>query len=211
MKTVAILGALVLTALSLPASATTLTGDPPKAGTVLATGDPPKAGTVLAIETDPSTFAFGGFAAHVRVSPARSHVALGVGAYAMDFPKVLVDSLPGNRGEDFGVRLRLGVGLFGDWFPREDLQGWFVGAQLAVQRYRYTNEAAPDATGSATNLLLMPRVGYLYQPFDAGFYLQPWVGLGLTTRVAGEARVGSHEYALFPLVPYAALHVGWRF
>lgn len=163
----------------------------------------------LLVETDPSTFAFGGFAAHARLT--FGHAAVGLGAYAMNFPDVLVDNLPGNRGEDFGVRLQLGVGAFGDWFVRDDSKGLFVGAQAAVQRYRYTHDAVPDATGHGTNVLFMPRVGYLYQPFDAGFYLEPWMGLGLTARVAGDGRVGDRTYRVFPVIPYAALHVGWRF
>lgn len=168
------------------------------------------AAPTVMLETDPATFAFGGFSAHARLAPERSHLAVGVGAYAMTFPSVLAGMAPANHDEGWKVRLSLGVGAFGDYFFAEEPRGWFVGAQLAVQRYRYENEHVAGAEAGATNLLVMPRVGYLYRPFRAGFFVEPWLGVGATARLAGSAQVGDREYALFPVVPYAAVHVGWQ-
>jgi hypothetical protein len=168
------------------------------------------ADTSVMVETDPTTFVFGGFAAHARVVPGQGHVAMGGGVYALNFPGFLVDMNPNDKGAGWNVRLQLGGALFGDYYFRPNGDGWFVGAEAALQQFHYTNDHAPgDAT--ATNLVLMPRGGYQWRPFDAGFYVMPWVGLGYQTQIAGSRQVGPRTYDLFPVIPYAAVHVGWRF
>jgi hypothetical protein len=39
----------------------------------------------------------------------------------------------------------------------------------------------------------------------------PWAGVGFTTQLSGVRRVGAREYNLFPLIPFATVHVGWQF
>jgi hypothetical protein len=167
-----------------------------------------RADTSVMIETDPSTFFFGGFAAHARV--VRGHFGVGAGVYALTFPGFLVDLNPNDRGAGWNVRLELGGALFGDYYFDANADGWFVGAELAVQEYRYTNDNVPGAA-RATNAVLMPRFGYQWRPFDAGFYVMPWAGLGVQAQIGGSRQVGDRSYDLSPIVPYAAVHVGWRF
>lgn len=169
---------------------------------------PARADTSLLLETDPSTFAFRGYAAHARIAPGAGHVALGGGIYALDFPKPLVDLNGKNRGEGWDVRLEVGGALFADYYLRPHAEGWFVGAELALQRYRYARDGAPGA--HATNVVVMPRAGYQWRPFHAGFYVMPWAGLGVQGKVAGTETVGNQKYDVFPLVPYGALHLGWQ-
>lgn len=167
--------------------------------------------TVL-VETDPATFAFGGFALHVRVAPGDGHLVVGAGGYALDFPAMLVDLDAANRDEEWNVRLTLGAGAFTDYYFAGRSTGWFVGGQLALQRYRYTNEAAPGEAARATNLLVMPRFGLSWSPSPRlGLYLMPWLGLGYTSELAGDHEVGGSAYHVRHAVPYAAVHVGWRF
>jgi hypothetical protein len=46
----------------------------------------------FSVEIDPLTFGLNGYGVHVRIKPKNSqHLLLGAGAYAMDFPSVLVD------------------------------------------------------------------------------------------------------------------------
>jgi hypothetical protein len=172
---------------------------------------PAAARPAIMVETDPSTFALGGFAAHVRAQPEASHLAFGAGAYALDFPGLLVDLDGANRGQGWDVRLRLGVGLFGDYYLEPAPRAWFVGVQLAVHDYRYRNDGAPGLEARAVNGVVMPRVGYLWRPFAAGFYVMPWLGVGATAQLSGSRRVGAKEYDLFPVIPFATLHVGWQF
>jgi hypothetical protein len=173
------------------------------------------------LETDLATFVFGGFAAHARVAPGRGHIVVGAGFYALDYPSFLVDLDSANRGAGWKVRLRLGGALFADYYFRPNAEGWFVGMELALQQFRYSNEEVPGESVTATNLVMMPRAGFQWQPFEAGFYLMPWLGLGYTTQISGERRLSGSSpggsgpvvrtYDLSPFVPYAALHIGWKF
>ncbi len=165
----------------------------------------------IMVETDPSTFVLGGFAAHARVQADKKHTAFGVGAYALDFPKPIVEVDGRNRGDGWKVRLNLGVAAFVDYYVAPAPRGLFFGVQLAGQQFRYRNENSPGEQAFGVNALLMPRVGYLFRPFDAGFYLLGWAGLGATAPVAGSRGVGGREYKVFPLIPFAAVHVGWQF
>lgn len=175
------------------------------------------ASTEIFVETDPATFVLRGFAGHVRVRPAAlPRWLLGVGMYAMDFPSLLVDLSPANRDEGWDVRLRLGGGVFADYFLRPAPAGWFIGAEAALLGLRASRGAE---AARFVNVLLMPRVGYLARPFASGFFLMPWLGVGVTARVAGSADAGGETYELYPVslsdsahvAWHAALHVGWRF
>ncbi len=167
--------------------------------------------TAVLVETDPATFVFHGFAAHLRMRPkALPHWTLGGGAYALDLPSPLVELDPANRGEGWHSRISLGGAAFVDRYFRDDARGFFVGAQFGFQRYHLTRDGARGAA-NFTSLLLMPRVGYTWQPFDVGFYVMPWLGVGTAPRIAGEVALDGRRYDVFPVVAFATLHVGWRF
>jgi len=122
----------------------------------------------------------------------------------------LVGLDPANRGEGWHSRISLAGSAFVDRYFRDDARGLFVGAQVGVQRYRVTRDGAAGAV-KFTALLLMPRIGYTWQPFDGGFYVMPWLGLGTAPRLNGELTLAGQRYDVFPLVAFATLHVGWRF
>lgn len=167
--------------------------------------------TRLFLETDPTTFPFRGFAAHLRVRPSvLARWSFGAGAYALSLPKVLVELDPTNRDKGWSSRITIGTALFVDRYLRDDGEGPFVGVELGVQRFRVTRDAMPGEAGF-TNLLVMPRLGYFWRPLDAGFYVLPWIGVGVTARVAGDVRVGDDTYNVFPIIAFATIHVGWQF
>lgn len=165
------------------------------------------------VETDPATFALRGFSAHLRVAPAsRPRWVVGVGAYALDLPPPMVELAPSNRDEGWDVRFEIGYGLFVDRFLRAPGEGPFAGFQVAMQHLRIRNERLAAEDARAANLLVMPRVGYLWRPFDgAGLYFNGWLGVGVTGVVAGDTMVGAERYRVLPVIPYAAVHVGWSF
>ncbi|MBK9034384.1 MAG: hypothetical protein IPL61_24480 [Myxococcales bacterium] len=163
------------------------------------------------IETDPATFAFAGYALHVRLAPrAAPGWTVGVGTYAMDLPDALVGAAPANHGEGWHQRIRAGYGLFVDRDLDGDAAGTFVGAQLAVQRLALTRDEAPADTRVYTAGLVMARVGYLWFPTRRGLYVVPWAGVGATAALAGERELAGETYQVFPAVAFAAVHVGWR-
>ncbi len=57
----------------------------------------------------------------------------------------------------------------------------------------------------------MGYIGYTFQPFDNGFYIKPWAGLGYTTKVAGENILDGHGYDVAPVTMFVTLHVGYTF
>lgn len=165
----------------------------------------PHAAEVL-VETDPATFAMKGAALHLRARfESLPGWTFGIGSYALDLPSPMVDMVPQNEGEDWNVRIEPGIGLFADKSLREDGNGLTFGGQVSLQRFEL--DAPGQKAGDAWNLLVMPRVGYHWSPFDNGFYVFPWAGVGYTAPVAGAAG----DYHVAPFVPFATLHVGWNF
>lgn len=85
---------------------------------------------------------------------------------------------------------------------------WYgVGLEL------YDRSIREDGTGVESKfqaLELALRAGYIWHPFKAGFYVNPWVGLNV--RLDGEAsvRVGDSPYSAPRLTPLASLKVGWE-
>ena len=168
---------------------------------------------VLSVETDPATFVFGGYAFHLRGAPAAaSHWVFGLGAYAMNFPDLFVDLNPENRDEGWEVRLQRGWGFFAEYYFDPRRRGWYVGGQLATQRFHVRNEAAPGAKGRFTNVLIMGQAGYRWFPLGARtLYVQPWAGLGYTSPVSGDRRAGGERYDVAPILPFFTVHLGYEF
>jgi hypothetical protein len=68
---------------------------------------------------------------------------------------------------------------------------------------RCADATAPDRSRGAI-------VGYQWHPFHNGFYLQPWLALGVTLARQGEAVVGDKRYAELALQPFFTVNVGWE-
>lgn len=194
---------------TLPAASAATRPRAPTSSSALASPLPTPPKNLLFIETDPSTFVFSGFAAHVRWRPAVSpRWAVGAGVYAMNLPSVYTKLAADNRGEGWNLRARFGTAVFLDRHFLDSGEGSFVGMEVGTQ----TLEASrAGGVAQFTTLLVLPRVGYLYRPFDNGLYIMPWLGAGLSVRVVGHTEAAGKEYAVFPLIAFATLHVGWRF
>jgi len=169
--------------------------------------------TVYSLETDPSTFAFNGYALHLRIAPAASrHWVLGAGVYALDLPNAMVDLDAANRGQGWKVRLDHGLGLFAEYFFDPARKGWLVGTQLAVQQYRVTNSNSPGSSARFTNTLLMVHAGYRWYPGEnRRWYVQPWMGVGYSNKISGQTTVGTRTYDVAPLMLFATVHIGYTF
>lgn len=165
----------------------------------------------FALEIDPATFAFAGYGVHARFAPERfPHLTMGAGAYAMDFPDLMVALNPENAHEGWKVRLDMGLGLFSEYHFAAINRGWFAGTQAGIQRFKIEKE---DAAGAArfTNLLLMGYGGYAWRLFGSGFYVKPWAGIGYTSKLSGETGVGGARYGILPVTGFATLHLGYMF
>jgi hypothetical protein len=163
---------------------------------------------IVLVETDPATFAFSGYAAHVRVAPGGSGWTLGAGVYGQSIPSFVTELGAGNRGGDWTLDLRNGYGLFVDRHFAGTPRGPFVGAQLALQRWELGREATSEIHEYGT-LLVMGRFGTLWHPFESGFYIEPWVGVGPSVKIYGSTTIGDRHYTPLPVLAFGAVHVGW--
>jgi len=165
-----------------------------------------------AVEIDPATFFFNGYGVHLRFKPKKSnHLLLGLGAYAMDMPDFLVNMNSQNKDKGWQVRINQGMGLFGEYYFQQVNQKWFIGTQLGLQEYKIENEFEEGATATYTNLLMMGYGGYSWQPFDAGLYVKPWMGVGYSPMISGNNEVGTQKYGVAPFTSFMTLHVGYKF
>ena len=166
--------------------------------------------TTFSIETDPSTFAFGGYAFHFRIKPKNSqHLLIGAGTYGMDMPPFLINMNADNKDKGWNVRIKSAYALFGDYYLKEANNKWFVGLQMGMQNYENTNDNVPDQVSNYSNLLIMPSIGYNWQPFSFPLYFKPWLGLGYTVKISGDNTMADITYNISPLVPFISLHVGY--
>lgn len=168
--------------------------------------------TTISIETDPSTFAFKGYALHVRIKPKNSkHLLIGAGTYALDFPGFLVDMNKENKNKGWQVRINSAYSLFSEYYFKKVNKKWFVGLQAGVQNYKNTNNNIANQNCKYSNLLIMPSVGYNWQPFKFPLYIKPWLGLGYTTKISGNNSIDGKIYNIAPLAPFLTLHLGYTF
>jgi len=167
--------------------------------------------TTYAIEIDPLTFALDGYSLHARVSPKNlPHWRFGAGIYSMEFPDVFVDMNSDNKNKGWQVELDQGIGLFTEYYLRNNREGWFVGAQLAQQEFSIQNDQTGSQQQQFKNLLLMPYTGYRW-PLNNELYVQGWFGVGYTEKSSGNTQLGENNYDIDPLVPFGAIHVGYEF
>ena len=167
------------------------------------------------IETDPSTFVFNGYAVHLRFQPANLERWLfGIGTYSMDLPDLMVDMNPNNKAKGWELRIDQGLGFFTEYYFKSGNQGFFVGEQLGLQRFKLKKAEQVNQQTRYTNLLFMSYGGYSWHPLKKsipGLYLKPWGGVGLTTNIEGEARIAEESYEIASLIPFVTLHIGYSF
>ncbi|MDX2174147.1 MAG: hypothetical protein SFY56_13675 [Bacteroidota bacterium] len=172
----------------------------------------PEKKTTISIETDPSTFAFKGYAFHFRIKPKNSkHLVIGAGTYALDFPSFMVNMNKENKEKGWKVRIKSAYSLFSEYYFKEANKKWFIGLQAGIQNYKNSNDSIPNKKSEYSNLLVMPSIGYNWSPFKFPLYIKPWLGLGYTNKISGNNQIDNLKYSISPLVPFLTLHVGYTF
>lgn len=168
--------------------------------------------TTISIETDPSTFLFNGYAFHVRVKPKFSkHLLIGGGTYALNFPELLVDMNPSNKDKGWEVRINSAYSIFGEYYFKQANNKTFVGLQVGVQNFLLKNTNHQSTKSKYANLIVMPSLGYNWQPFKFPLYIKPWIGLGYTTKISGNNTLDDKQYAISNVVPFVTMHLGYTF
>lgn len=162
------------------------------------------------VECDPIPFATGRYGCQLGVRPpAFRGVRVAVAQFSVAVPDPIAE-LGGNRG--FHVDVRPGSGAVYALYYREPpgRDGFAVGGSLRYLRYRYTHDDAPGQHADQT--VLSPEViaAYQWHPFDNGFYVQPWLALGVALLHRGTATVGAHRYDELPVSPFFTVNLGWE-
>lgn len=166
----------------------------------------------LSLEIDPVTFVYKGYGIHLRLQPKNSkHFLFGVGAYALDVPKYLVNLNEENKEKGWDIRLNQGYSLFVEYHFKEVNRKWLVGAQVALQQTKIENENIVGRE-KYTNFLVMGYFGYTIKPFEKNnFYIKPWAGIGYNSKVVGTNILGNATYDNPPISFLATLHLGYTF
>ena len=126
-------------------------------------------------------------------------------------PDFIVNMNSDNKDKGWNVRINDAYSLFAEYYFEEANKRWFVGLQAGVQNFKNTNDSILNAESKYSNLLIMPSIGYNWQPFNFPFYIKPWLGLGYTAKISGSNSINNLTYKISPLTPFVTLHIGYTF
>lgn len=178
---------------------------------------------IFLVETDPLTFVAGGVGAHFGWTPKKSnHFGFGLAIVAgLEYPDAFVNLNKNNKDMGWHVKINQGMGLWTHYYFNQKNKGWFTGLQLFTQEMALTNDDFPGETDRTNLVLIALQAGYVWYPFKKEhLYLRPWAGLGYQTTISPtfepgnvdpDLEVGDKEYELTPVMPFATVHVGYKF
>jgi hypothetical protein len=165
--------------------------------------------TYLHVELDPLTFANAGYGAQLGVRlPPLHGVRLAIASFSLHVPDAIAQ-LGGNDG--FDERVQPSGAVYALYYlrtPGED--GLAVGGSVRLLRVRYRHDDVPDLEDHVTEVSPEAIVGYQWHPFHDGFYVQPWLALGVTVWRDHDARVGDHAFTELPVSPFFTVNLGWE-
>jgi hypothetical protein len=163
----------------------------------------------LHVELDPLTFANGGYGGQIGIRhPALHGVRVAIASFSLHVPDLL-SQVGGNDG--FDLRVRPSGALYALYYLRAAGQdGFAVGGSLRYLRLRYEHDDVPGERADTSELSPEAIIGYQWHPFHNGFYVQPWLALGVTVARSGEPVVGSRRYDPLPIQPFFTVNIGWE-
>jgi len=166
----------------------------------------PEAGTAaeaspfhLDLEVDPTAYAFSGFSVHVGLG--WRDIRLDLGTFGMDIPEFF----HGNEGWSASFA---GAGAKLQWFPLATQHQLFVDVSGGVSRQRVELRAT-GASSSETAWAAGLDAGWRFL-LPYGFYATPWAGVSVDFD-ADDVMLDGQRYQKRAVVPFAAVHLGYRF
>lgn len=183
-----------------------------------------KSNSIFAVEIDPIVpFALHGIGGHLMWQPKKSaHLVYGFAFVAFGkMPDFIMNLNSINKGKGWNYEINQGFGIEAEYYYKEANIGLFSGLQLFTQEINLTNDNVPSVTEHRTNIgMAVITTGYKWYPFKKQhLYLKPWAGIGysgiikgaFSSKVIPNAIVGSYEYDIQKLTPFATIHIGYKF
>jgi hypothetical protein len=158
----------------------------------------------LHLEVDPQPFVLGGYG--IQPGIRYGHLRAALGNFRLDVPDAITE-LGGNDG--FHQELRHSNALYILYFL-EDRSGFAFGGSLRLLRLSFTRDGETD-TAKTWELGPEAIAGYKWHPTRHGFYLMPWVAVGVTFYRNGDATVAGRTYDPLPVNLFATMNIGWEF
>jgi hypothetical protein len=165
----------------------------------------------LHLEVDPLPFSRGGYGTQIGVRPhALAGLRFAIASFALDVPDFAIQVGSGNDG--FHARVRPSGALYVLYYLAPSCRHSFAfGGSLRYLRLRYTEDDAPGEHADASELSPEAIAAFKWNPWKAGFYLQPWLGLSTTLWRSGSRKVGAKSYDPLPIQPFFTVNLGWEF
>ena len=162
----------------------------------------------LHAELDPLTFVNGGYGGQLGIRlPQLQGVRLAIASFSLHVPDVL--SQIGNAG--FDERVEPSGALYVLYYFRPaGHDGFAVGGSFRYLRVRYERDDLPGVETHVTELSPEAILGYQWHPFHNGFYLQPWLALGVVLHRSRDTAVGDRTYNEFPISPFFTVNIGYE-
>ena len=158
----------------------------------------------LHLEIDPQPFILGGYG--IQPGVRYNHLRVALGNFSLDVPDAIAQ-LGGNDG--FHQHVRHSNALYVLYFLDEG-SGFAFGGSMRLLRLSFTYDGETE-TVKTWELGPEAIAGYKWQPTEYGFYVMPWVALGVTLYREGEPTVGTHTYDPTPVNLFATMNIGWDF
>ena len=161
----------------------------------------------LHAELDPLTFVNTGYGAQLGIRPG-NHLRFAIASFDLHVPDV-VSQINGNDG--FDVRVLPSAALYALYYLTDaGSDGFAFGGSVRYLRLRYEHEAFPGQEARVNEVSPEVIVAYQWHPFHNGFYLQPWLALGIAVSHSAPAVVGTRTYDELPVSPFATVNIGWE-
>ena len=163
----------------------------------------------LHAEVDPLPFALGGYGGQIGFRGAgQPRLRFAVASFALDVPDAIAQLDSDNDG--FHVRVRPSGALYCLYFLSGPRGGWVAGGSLRYLRLEYSHDRVADQRARIGELSIEAIGGYKWHPWDAGFYLQPWLTIARALARSGDAVVGDREYQQPFVQFFATVNLGWE-
>lgn len=135
------------------------------------------------------------------------HIRFAAASFSLHVPDPI--SQIGNAG--FDERVQPSGAAYALYYLRPGgHDGFAVGGSVRLLRIEYRHDDVANEQSHVVEISPEAIVGYQWHPFHNGFYLQPWIGLGVTVWRNHTATVGPYTYDELPINPFVTVNLGWE-